>query len=280
MIIIFEDDIGTPSSKLLAQCMPVGSMKFAKGYKNIRNEILNSIHDDELIVAYIDVMPDNKASYIEYNKLQLEFSIYANIYVYPMFCIEHAILYFVNSMVHRADLTNFLADAVIPAFIPKAEYDRLVTACNYEHWCKSVLSYFADMPNGNGYKWYKCLMNKSSNNSNSQQACFYDYNCDNATDSNGVVKANFCNTPTKCGLNCRYSLLTKSVKLHGSLPIYHLPNNYAQMFSKKQGSNPLGDVQKWYDRLILGLHRYNKDTVKGFNITEVKEENANEFENL
>ena len=69
MIIIFEDNENTPSSRLLSSCYYGSNIVFSGGASQLSIKIFEKLQEDDVMV-FVDVVPNNEYTVSTYRKLK------------------------------------------------------------------------------------------------------------------------------------------------------------------------------------------------------------------
>lgn len=171
LIVLFEDNVLLPISKLLVNNMKIGDkFRFSGGVSGIKKELMNI---DEDVLIYFDLVPDNKGTHdqllrqIEYITLTLSHKVY----IVPIICIEYIVTKFVAKYMREKRINGQLCDSLIIGN-KDFNYDNLYSInknkLNLEKRYKHLLSKF-----GNCF----INVNRQIKNKHEDECLFYKRNC-------------------------------------------------------------------------------------------------------
>lgn len=92
MVLLFEDNVNTPSSRLLRSCHYGDSVHFANGNYNLAKEAERLSDLGHSVVVFIDLSVNRTETVMIYNSLSKKFKSSKSILVLPIICIEFYLL--------------------------------------------------------------------------------------------------------------------------------------------------------------------------------------------
>lgn len=212
--IVFEDNENTPSSVLLKSCYYGSNIFFSAGVSNLLNKAISIKQDDDTILMFYDLSPNNIKTVKGYNNLigilRQNKEKYKNMYVIPIICIEYHIcrMYDILDLfyVKHKDAQE-LIDKIVKKF-DWADIDASIKAVDYikdslEHAYKFILN----------KQSMRCLVNRFKYDSTGNTRIV------NSID--GILYEKDCTCDRKyCKVNVNYSLEFKSERLYTLLPVF------------------------------------------------------------
>lgn len=258
MIIIFEDNMTTPSSKLLKSCYYGEKIFFSGGSRNLGIMINKCLPLDDLLV-FVDVVPNNSYTVMTYRNLNSMFhnEVKAGrLVIMPILCIEYILLKMLSRYEGVISKNTYIKHLVCNFDYQNASVQSLINSNqkltdSLERVFKFVLT---DVSNRSKHR---CLANSFEytekekgilvRNESSIKGIFYDKDC--KCDSR------------YCRLGIRDSLELKAEKLYTTLPLFYVDNDVHREYLRKFGINTkdcditevFNKVQEFYDIICKEL---------------------------
>lgn len=92
MVLLFEDNVNTPSSRLLRSCHYGNNIHFANGNHNLAKEAERLWDLGHFVVIFVDLSVNCIETVIIYNSLSKKFKNSKSVLVLPIICIEFYLL--------------------------------------------------------------------------------------------------------------------------------------------------------------------------------------------
>lgn len=262
MILLFEDNKDTPSSKLLINSLGGDSIKFSSGASRLSKDADQYLEQGFNVIMFPDVSLDNPKTVDNYYDLINKYIKNSNIIIVPIPCIEFFILKMLyklqidNNKFHSSkdkpynNLIDVIRDAVIVY-----DYNKLrgintfgiTWAKSFETLCKSILGVLGGRT---------CLSNKIESGSNNYNGKFYLENC-----KCDVHKSSGCVHSNPIDLDIR----KKAELLRSELPMFNIDDstfiNYLTYMQIAYHEKYLEDIylkiQEYYDKksIVIGKGR-------------------------
>lgn len=224
MRILFEDNENSPVSVLLRNSCMGDIIEFSNGVARLcalASEYLN----EDLLLVFIDLVPNNKATWYYYADL-LDLQVKArNMYVCPIFCIEFYVLLMLqrDGYIQEAALTDGLFGDLVK--------EELLRSKTLEKRFKLELSRLGSLS--------FCLLNSRSLTNSTTRGYFYEKDC-------------------PCGGFCRlnsrnHSLSEKANALYTCLPVLLLPAH-----KRDNIASNLYTLVSWEDAFQAQVKLYEK----------------------
>lgn len=121
MVFLFEDSGESPASKLMKHILLSQRVEYAGSNTKLSshaNKIITgkidednhtALQENEVLLIFVDVVPDNLITIHLFKRLTIEFDSYKNVYVIPWFGMEYHILKVLNSVLQNRDIQDFLS---------------------------------------------------------------------------------------------------------------------------------------------------------------------------
>lgn len=258
MIIIFEDNITTPSSGLLKSCYYGEKIFFSGGSHSLGTMINEFLPLDNLLV-FVDVAPNNRYTVMTYRDLNSMFydEIKAGrLVIMPIVCIEYIILKMLSQYGGAIGENTYIKHLVCNFNYQDASVQSLINsrpklAYSLEKVFKFVLTDVSKRSNhrclANGFEYDKNEDGTLVRNEKSIKGIFYDRDCD-------------CDSKY-CRLGIQDSLELKAEKLYTSLPLFYVESDKHKEYLRKLGidtndcdiTEVFGKVQEFYDVICKEL---------------------------
>lgn len=218
---LFEDSPTSPSSRLLnAHTFNKGNFYFSGGSDGLLRYLRSNWDEHNTFVVFVDLVPNNKATRYTWQVLVRECSLYENVIVLPILCMEYLLLQLVRSLsigdypVREQEELELLLFEKDGGVVPSSVVDRLHNE-SLERVCKRILSHHR----------YPCFRNKTKVSSN-VYGKFYQENCGN------------CNTDIfKCKFSLELDLLEKAERLYTLLPLFDVVSAEHEGYLRSLGLN-------------------------------------------
>lgn len=225
MIIIFEDNENTPSSRLLSSCYYGSNIVFSGGASQLSIKIFEKLQEDDVMV-FVDVVPNNEYTVSTYRKLKRLYRTEirdGHLIVVPIICVEYVILKMLSN--YGDCITN---NIYVQNLVCNFNYRKLINTVDINqiqlHSLEKLLKYaLSDV----------CSKTKQRCLSNS-----FEYINDSGLLSrkqksvSGIFYEKDCNCERiYCRLNINDDLKLKAEKLYMSLPVYVSDDEHKKILS-------------------------------------------------
>ncbi len=216
--LVFEDNKKTPSSILLKSSSYGQHIHFSGGVNNLLNTALELRGTENIIYAFYDLVPNNSRTVNRYNRwiedILINKTLYYNIYLVPIVCIEFYICEFLlqNNLIALPKDEILALEAMIPNFnyssVPIKFKTWEYTANSIEHLFKHLIQ----------QHYLPCIHNK------------FEYEDDDNTIRKspslyGLFYEKDCTCDLRyCRFKSRMTIQYKSEKLYFLLPVFFIKN--------------------------------------------------------
>ncbi|MDO5150612.1 MAG: hypothetical protein Q4D76_14675 [Oscillospiraceae bacterium] len=228
MVLLFEDNPNTPSSRLFKSCLFGDNIYFSNGNHNLAAVAANLANEGNSVIVFVDVSVNSIKTKMVYNALAKRFKDDEHILVLPIICIEyyilrmlcnHGFLDFVQFQTKEMQslLQNFVVD------ITGEPIDK-----SLEKQYKHILSEIGNKKH--------CYINRMANNG--MRGRFYMCDCP-------------C-TESHCTDYKKASIGYKAESLYSTLPVFFVDEAYRKRF-KELGLNSdihSTDLKDTYNSLV------------------------------